>query len=197
MPVDTIYQNLSKQELEQVAYKRNKFTVMLDMPGLFISGKNSWVESNILQSVGGGFDYNFSEIISLGLHLSYFNNHTKYTESKEESHHQTLNFSPVFKVNLGRNQMLIPFLEASYTLSCGKWYCNYLEEFYTKNYVRHIISGGIGVKIYASRWFKKTKYKNNFGIEFCISKAFFLFDNSINVPLLERDGMRFSFFYRF
>ena len=191
------YKTVSEQELEQVKFKKNRFTIQLDLPGFeFSIGDNKWYETNIFKSVAMGFDYNFSEIISLGFYASYLNDYTRYIESKIEWKHQTLNFAPIFKVNLGKNQMIIPFLTASYTFSLGKWYCNY-EENYTPNYVRHIISGGIGLKIYASRWFKKTKYKNNFGIECSFSKAFFLFDNSIYVPLIDRITEKYSFFYKF
>ena len=193
-PANKEYGNTAIQDSKQVEYKKNSFELSLDMPGLFFS--SGFIESNVLHSVGIGFDYNFSEVISLGLHASFYYNHSKYTESAEEWKHQKINLSPVFKINLGRNQIFVPFLEASYTLSLGKWYCNY-NELYTPNYIRHIVSGGIGVKLYASRWFKKTKYKNNFGIECCISKAFFLFDNSINIPLDDRSGIRGSIFYRF
>jgi len=195
-PINTEYKNVSEHELEQAKFRKNRFTILLDFPSLaFFSG--DWgFKTNAFKGIGTGFDYNFSEIMSLGLHVSYYNDHTKYTETKEESWFQTLDFAPVFKVNLGRNQMIVPFFEISYMLSFGKYDCNF-EENYTKNYMRHIINGAFGFKIYASRWFKKTKYKNNFGIELCYAKTLFLFDNTINVPLLERDGARCSFFYRF
>ena len=192
----TEYKNVSEQELEQAKFKKNRFTILLDFPSLaFFSG--DWgFKTNAFKGIGTGFDYHFSEIISLGLHVSYFYTNTTYLKTDEKEIHRTLDFAPVFKVNLGRNQMVVPFLEASYMISIGKFYNN-MEEITTTNYVRHIISGGIGLKIYASRWFKKTKYKNNFGIELCFSKALLLLDNSINVPLLERDVQRLSFFYRF
>ncbi|MDR3047557.1 MAG: hypothetical protein LBU51_08115 [Bacteroidales bacterium] len=104
------------------------------------------------------------------------------------------------KLHLGRNQWVVPFLEASYIFSYGKYYSNFeypYSENYTEHYIRHIISGGIGLKIYASRWLKKTKYKNNFGIETSFSKALLLFDNTLIVPLLDRSSYRLSFFYRF
>jgi len=190
------YKSVIEQGDESIVYKKNRFTVLLDFPSLFFSGGDSTIKTNVFNGIGAGIDYNFSEMMSLGMYISFYYDHTIFLETKEEEKHQTLNFAPVFKVNLGKNQMIVPFLEASYIFSIGKRYCSY-EEKYTKNYLRHILSGGVGLKIYASRWFKKTKYKNNFGIESCISKAIFLFDNSINVPLNERFGMRVSFFYKF
>ena len=195
--IDTVFQNLPKHKNEQIEYKRNRFTVMLDFPELYFTfGKNKSVKSNWLQSVGVEFDYNFSEIISLGLRVSYFNDHTKSTETDEEYKRQKINIAPVCRVNLGKNHMVVPFIEASYMLSFGKYDCNF-EDNYTKNYIRHVISGGVGLKLYASKWFKKTKYKNNFGIEVRYTKALFLFDNSVNVSFGEREGMGLSFFYRF
>jgi hypothetical protein len=194
--VNTEYDSLLEQDKKQTGYKKNKFTILLDFPSLAFFGGDWGFKTNAFKGIGIGFDYNFSEIISLGLHASYFYTHTTYLETDEKEIHRTLDFAPILKVNLGRNQIVVPFLEASYMLSIGKFYNN-IEEISTTNYVRHTISGGIGLKIYASRWFKKTKYKNNFGIELCFSKALLLFDNSSNVPLLERDMQRLSFFYKF
>lgn len=193
----TGYENFMGQETKKVEYKKNRFSILLDLPGFDISwGDLKDFNTNAIKSVGAGFDYNFSEIISLGLHVLYNYDHITFLETKEEEKHQALAITPVLKLNLGRNQIFVPFLEVSYTASIGRWYCNY-EDNYTTNYVRHIIHGGVGVKLYASRWFKKTKYKNNFGIDFCMSKSLFLFDNSVNVPLFERTQTRISFFYRF
>jgi len=194
-PINYEFEDKTEQKIEQVEYKKNRFSILLDLPSLKFYSKNSGINSNI-KGIGMGFDYNFSEIISFGLHLSYLYTNTTDLETDGKLTHRTLDFAPVFKINLGRNQMVVPFLEASYTLSIGK-YTNTMEDIYNENYVRHVISGGVGLRLYASRWFKKTKYKNSFGIDFCISKALFLFDNSINVPLLERSGYRISFFYRF
>jgi hypothetical protein len=194
--VNTEHESLLGQDKKQTEYKKNKFTILLDFPSLAFFGGDWGFKTNAFKGIGTGFDYHFSEIISLGLHASYFYSSTTYLETDEKEIHRTIDIAPMFKVNLGRNQIVIPFLEASYMLSIGNFYNN-MEKISTTNYVRHIISGGIGLKIYASRWFKKTKYKNNFGIELCFSKALLLLDNSINVPLLERDVERISFFYRF
>jgi len=186
------FQNKNETDQGESQFKKNRFTVLLGFPTLGLSNANT----NVFQGIGTEFDYNFSEIMSLGLHISFYNEHITNLDEKKEEKHQTLNFAPVFKLNFGKNQVFVPFLKASYILSIGKRYCSY-EENYTPNYMRHIISGGVGLKIYASRWFKKTKCKNNFGMELCFSKALFLFDNSINVPLNEREGFALSFFYRF
>jgi hypothetical protein len=195
--VNAVYENFDKQVYENVEYKKNRFTVLLDFPSLAFASRKFGVTTNVLQGMSTGFDYNFSEILSLGLREAFYISHIKYFEANEEEKLQALYLTPVFKVNLGKNQMFVPFLEASYTFSAGKYYCTYADN-YTKNYIRHILSGGVGIKMYASRWFKKTKYKNNFGIELCFSKALFLFDNSINVPvLMDRSNGRLSFFYKF
>lgn len=190
-------ENFAKEKSEQNVYKKNRFTVLVNFPSFeFYWGDLKDFKTNTFKGIGAGFDYNFSEILHLGLHISFYNNHTKYFEPEEEEKQQTFYFAPVFKINLGKNQAVVPFIETSYTMGIGKCYYSFEEE-YTKNFVRHIISGGIGLKIYASRWFKKTRYNNNFGIELCYSKALFLFDNSINVPLTDSEGARLSFFYRF
>ena len=132
----------------------------------------------------------------MGIFVSFIYDHTKISETQEKEISQALDFAPVFKVNLGKNQMVVPFLEVSYTCRVGKEYSDF-EDNYTKNYVRHSIGGGVGLKVYASKWFKKTKYKNNFGIEICYTKAFLLFDNSINVSVAERNGVRTTLFYKF
>ena len=197
-PVNTEYEQLVRKELEveNAKFKQNRFTVLLDIPSLAFY-KGDWgFKTNSFKGIGTGFDYHFSEIMSLGLHFSFIYDHTIYTDTKDEEKLQTLNFTPVFKLNLGRNQIAVPFFKVFYTFSLGKVYYSY-EENYTPNYMRHIIGGGVGLKIYASRWFKKTKYKNNFGIELGLSKALFFFDNSVKVDLIEREGAYASFFYRF
>jgi regulation of enolase protein 1 (concanavalin A-like superfamily) len=71
-PVNMEYKNVnvSEQELGQAKSKKNKFTVLFDMPGMmFVAGKNKWMETNILHTLGARFDYNFSEIMSLGLYV--------------------------------------------------------------------------------------------------------------------------------
>jgi len=196
-PVNVKYENLSGQQYEKSEYKQNRFTVYLFPSFYFSAGKLKTFTVNPFLGMGAEFDYNFSEIISLGLRMLYTSLHVKAIGTSDEAKFFAMDFTPVFKVHLGKNRMIVPFLETSYTCRVGKQHYNYIEE-YTPKFVQHIISGGIGVKIYASRWFKKTKYKNNFGIECSISKAFFVFDNTtINDNSSGRGNEFLSIFYKF
>jgi len=198
-PIDTEPKIITEQASVDNLFKKKKFTVELSPPSLFWGKRLDIIgvkKINLFQGLKGSFYYNFTEIISLGLTVSFTTLKVLFVDNTE-SRHLTLNFSPSVKVNLGKNQMFVPFVEASYVFSKGKYDDDNAEDYYTNKYLRHIINGAIGVDIYASRWFKKTKYKNNFGITLAFSNAIFLFDNSINVPLTDRSGGKSAIFYKF
>jgi hypothetical protein len=188
--------DLSEANLVTEKYSNKRFTLLLAFPGLSFGKQPDIKKYNHFQCVGVKFDYNFTEIISLGFNLDFgYGNYLFLDDSK--THIRVINFGPVFTTHMGKNQMIVPYLEIAYILSVGNYFCSSTEEYYTNKYLRHKLNGGVGINIYASRWFKKIKYKNNFGIILGFSKALFLFDNSINVPILDRFGGNFSFFYKF
>lgn len=188
----------SEQSSVDNLFKKNKFTVVLYSPGFVVAKhleRAGIKKISPFTGVKAGFYYNFSEIISIGFFASFSNSKVLYVNNAE-IREKSLNFYPSFKVNLGKNQMFVPFIEASYICSIGNYYNDLDEEFHTKNYVAHVITGAIGVDIYASRWFKKTKYKNNFGITLYWSRPLLYFDNAINVPTFQGEAS-FAIFYRF
>lgn len=192
-----------QQESPNKDLRMRRFTLFVEIPGIFIykivdDSKEIHWDTNMLKSLGTAFEYNFSENLSAGLQVSFIKNHTKYEEeeTKIEERQRSINFGPMLKLHLGRNQMFVPYLELSYLFCLGAYDIRENNDILAENYQRHVFSGGVGFKLYASRWFKKTKEKNNFGIDIGVSKSFLIYNNSQYAPLIERGAVHFSLFYK-
>lgn len=193
--VITLVLNLFKafcQESDIVMQKgENTWFVKVDLPNLAISADKSYMECNVLQGYGVGFEYVMGDRIAVGCDIFRENSVVRIPQAHSYQMSSGIRFTPSFKLYLDSYRKL------SVDIGTGIRFCheaqNIAQEEKENSYWQASLRFGAGYKMYL--------FKNRrFGVETSVGSNLILWGNSEPwTHALMRRGMymEVGFFYKF
>lgn len=165
--------------------------VFVDIPTIAYFGDKTFMETNIFQGYGLGFEYIVKDKVAVGLDIYRENINVRYIQTQLFRTCKGLNFTPSLKLYLSSDKKL--YMGVGTKIRYVQESLENIDEVISQKYWQTSIRLGLGYKIY---FFKNKR----FGVDVFAGSNLILVGNSEPwTTALSKRGMFFdgSFFYKF